>query len=92
MRAGDKIIEVDGENIAGIGLQNSDVQKKLRGDKGTKVNVGVKRRNEKEILNFTITRDKIPIYSVDASYMVDDEVDEYGTRWSPVVRSHDSDW
>ena len=74
LRAGDKIIEVDGENIAGIGLQNSDVQKKLRGDKGTKVNVGVKRRNEKEILNFTITRDKIPIYSVDASYMVDDEV------------------
>jgi len=74
LRAGDKIIEVDGENIAGVGLQNSDVQKKLRGKKGTKVNVGVKRRSVKETLNFTITRDKIPIYSVDASYMVDDEI------------------
>ena len=74
LRAGDKIIEVDGENIAGIGLQNSDVQKKLRGDKGTKVKVAVKRRTVKELLNFTITRDKIPIYSVDASYMVNDEV------------------
>jgi len=72
--AGDKIIDVDGENIGGIGLQNSDVQKKLRGDKGTKVNVGIKRRNVKDILNFTITRDKIPIYSVDASYMVNDEI------------------
>jgi carboxyl-terminal processing protease len=74
LRAGDKIIEVDGETIAGIGLQNSDVQKKLRGKKGTKVNVGVKRRGVKETLNFTITRDKIPIFSVDASYMVDDEI------------------
>ena len=72
--AGDKIVEVDGENIGGIGLQNSDVQKKLRGDKGTKVNVGIKRRDVKEMLHFTITRDKIPIYSVDAAYMVDDEI------------------
>lgn len=74
LRAGDKIIEVDGENIAGIGLQNSDVQKKLRGKKGTKVNVGIKRRNAKEMLNFTITRDKIPIFSVDASYMSTPEI------------------
>jgi len=74
LMAGDKIVEVDGENIAGIGLQNSDVQKKLRGKKGTKVNVGIKRRNTKELLNFTITRDKIPIFSVDASYMATDEI------------------
>lgn len=74
LRAGDKIIEVDGENIAGIGLQNSDVQKKLRGKKGTKVNVGIKRRSVKETLNFTITRDKIPIFSVDASYMATPEI------------------
>ena len=74
LMAGDKIIEVDGENIAGIGLQNSDVQKKLRGKKGTKVNVGIKRRNTKELLNFTITRDKIPIFSVDASYMATNEI------------------
>lgn len=74
LMAGDKIVEVDGENIAGIGLQNSDVQKKLRGKKGTKVNVGIKRRNTKELLNFTITRDKIPIFSVDASYMATPEI------------------
>ena len=65
----DKIIEVDGENIASIGLQNSDVTKKLRGKKGTKVNLAIKRRNQSDLLNFTITRDKIPIYSVEASYM-----------------------
>ena len=74
LRAGDKIVEVDGENIAGIDLQNSDVQKKLRGKKGTKVNVGIKRRSVKELLNFTITRDKIPIFSVDASYMATPEI------------------
>ena len=74
LRAGDKIIEVDGENIAGIKLQNSDVTKLLRGKKGTKVNIGVKRRSVTETLNFTITRDKIPIFSVDASYMVNDEI------------------
>jgi len=74
LRAGDKIVEVDGENIAGIGLQNSDVQEKLRGKKGTKVNVGIKRRSVKDVLNFTITRDKIPIFSLDASYMATPEI------------------
>jgi carboxyl-terminal processing protease len=74
LMAGDKIVEVDGENIAGIGLQNSDVQKKLRGKKGSKVNVGIKRRKNKDILKFTITRDKIPIFSVDASYMATPEI------------------
>ncbi|MGB0881376.1 MAG: S41 family peptidase [Vicingaceae bacterium] len=74
LMAGDKIIEVDGENIAGIGLQNSDVQKKLRGKKGTKVQVGIKRRNNSELLYFTITRDKIPIYSVDATYMATTDI------------------
>ncbi len=74
LQAGDKIVEVDGENIAGIGIQNSDVQKKLRGKKGTKVNVGIKRKGVGDILNFTITRDKIPIFSVDASYMATPEI------------------
>ena len=74
LMAGDKIVEVDGENIAGIGLQNSDVQSKLRGKKGTKVNVGVKRNGVKELLSFTITRDNIPIFSVDAAYMATPEI------------------
>jgi len=74
IRAGDRIVEVDGKNIAGIGLKNSDVIKMLRGEKGTKVNVKIIRRGVKNILDFTITRDKIPIYSLDAAYMVNNEI------------------
>ena len=70
--AGDRIVSVDDENVGGIGIQNSDVQRLLKGPKGTKVEVGISRRGEKSILDFEITRDKIPIYSVDASYMIDD--------------------
>ena len=69
LRPGDRIVKVDGENVAGIDITNSDVQKYLKGPKGTKVIVGVKREGEKKILDFEITRDKIPIYSVDAWYM-----------------------
>jgi carboxyl-terminal processing protease len=72
--AGDRIINVGGENIAGVGLKNSDVIKLLRGNKGTKVSVQVLRRGFTEILEFTITRDKIPIYSLDAAYMIDSRI------------------
>lgn len=67
--SGDRIISVDGENIAGIKISNTDVRKRLKGTKGSVVNVGVLRGNEP--LDFRIVRDKIPIYSVDASYMLD---------------------
>ncbi|NPA37108.1 MAG: S41 family peptidase [Chlorobi bacterium] len=67
--AGDRIITVDGKNIAGIGLKNSDVFKLLRGPKGTTVSLGIKRKGEKELLTFLVERDKIPILSVDAAYM-----------------------
>ena len=70
--AGDRIVEVDNKNIAGIGLKNSDVFKLLRGDKGTTVNLKVFRKNYPELLDFTIVRDKIPIYSLDASFMLND--------------------
>ncbi|MFV0591473.1 MAG: S41 family peptidase [Draconibacterium sp.] len=70
LRAGDRIVEVDGKKIAGIGLKNSDVFDMLRGDKGTEVNLIVIRKSENEPLAFTIIRDKIPIYSLDASYML----------------------
>lgn len=70
--AGDRIIEVDGKGIAGTGLKNSDVFKLLRGDKGTSVDLKVLRKNSKEILDFTIIRDKIPIFSLDASYMINE--------------------
>lgn len=72
--AGDKIVTVNGENIAGIGLKNSDVQDKLRGKKGTKVNVQILRSGTKQLLDFTITRDEIPIFSVDASFMASPEI------------------
>lgn len=72
--AGDKIVTIDGELVAGNGVTNSDVTSKLRGDKGTKVVVGIKRRGTKKALEFEIIRDKIPIYSLDASYMATDKV------------------
>lgn len=68
IRSGDKIVKVDSQNIAGIGLKNDDVFKLLKGPRGSTVNITVLRRQEK--LEFAITRDKIPQYSVDASYMI----------------------
>ena len=72
--AGDRIIKVEGENVAGTGITTRDVQKYLKGPKGTRVDVSVKRRNVAELLEFNITRDKIPVYSLDASYMVNDRI------------------
>lgn len=68
--SGDRIVTVDGEVVAGTGVTNKDVQRLLKGPKGTKVTVGIKRSGERELLDFEIIRDKIPIFSVDASYMV----------------------
>src|SRR5690554_3437203 len=73
IRAGDRIVEVDGKTIAGTGITNTDVFELLRGEKGTTVDLKVHRRSNKELLDFSIVRDKIPIYSLDASYMLDDE-------------------
>lgn len=73
LRGGDRIVEVDGKNIAGIGLKNTDVFDLLRGDKGTTVEIKVLRKTADEPLEFKIIRDKIPIYSLDASYMLDEE-------------------
>jgi len=74
IQAGDQIIKIDDELIAGIGLKNSGVRKRLLGKKGTKVTVAILRSGEKELIEFEIIRDKIPIYSVDASYMVDSTI------------------
>jgi len=70
---GDRIIYVDGKLIAGVKLLNSDVLKILRGNKGTTVKLKVYRRGGKELLDFNIIRDKIPINSLDASYMLDEQ-------------------
>lgn len=69
IKAGDKIIKVDGIVVAGIGIKNSDVPKKLRGPKGTTVKITILREGVSELIEFTIVRDKIPIFSLEASYM-----------------------
>lgn len=71
LKDGDRIVIVDDSLIAGIGITNDDVIKLLRGKKGTKVEVGIYRRGEVDLLPFTIIRDAIPLYSVDVSYMLD---------------------
>ena len=72
--AGDRIIHVDDTLVAGEKLTNEDVMRKLKGPKGTKVDVRVLRRDVKGLLDFTITRAAIPTYSVDIAYMLDDNI------------------
>lgn len=73
IRPGDKIMYVNDTIISGIKKPNNEVIKMLRGKKGTKVHVKVLRKGYDDLLAFTIIRDKIPIYSLDASYMVNKE-------------------
>ena len=70
--AGDRIITVDGENVTGETINNSKVVKLLKGPKGTTVNVAIKRKGTKDAIDFAIRRDKIPVYSVEAEYMIND--------------------
>jgi carboxyl-terminal processing protease len=72
LMAGDRIIKVEDEIIAGVKMATNEVVKKLKGPKGTQVNVSVMRGGMNELLSFTITRDKIPSYSLDIAYMVDE--------------------
>ena len=72
--AGDQFIKIDGEECFGKKVDNEYVQKHLRGKKGTKVTVSVKRGSDKELLDFEITRDKIPLNSINAAYMLDNHV------------------
>jgi carboxyl-terminal processing protease len=68
---GDRFIAVDDSIIAGRKLKNTDIMKRLRGPKGTKVNIKVKRGSNAELLEFRITRNDIPLNSIDAVYMAD---------------------
>lgn len=68
---GDRFIAVDDSIIAGRKLKHTDIMKRLRGPKGTKVNIKVKRGSNAELLEFRITRDDIPLNSIDAVYMAD---------------------
>jgi carboxyl-terminal processing protease len=68
--SGDKIVKIDGEAVVGKKITNQFVLDHLRGKRGTKVNVSIFRKGKKELIDFTITRDKIPINSIDAAYMI----------------------
>ncbi|MCI5054977.1 MAG: S41 family peptidase [Flavobacteriales bacterium] len=74
IQAGDRIITVDGEKVAGIGVTNKMVMDKLRGERGTEVKVEISRTGSKQLIPYTITRDKIPLNSVDIGYMIDDNI------------------
>lgn len=74
MMAGDRIVKVDEETVAGTGITTKDVQRLLKGPKGTMVDVSIHRRGVIGLLEFTITRDKIPVNSLDAAYMVNDRI------------------
>lgn len=70
LRAGDKIMYVDNVLISGVKMPTKDVMSRLKGPKGTKVDVKVLRKGADGLIDFRITRDKIPIYSIDAYYMI----------------------
>jgi len=74
IRPGDKIIKVDGENVAGTSITNREVISKLRGEKGSEVEVLIKRKGEIELMYYTIERDVIPQFSVDVAYMAADDI------------------
>ena len=70
--AGDRIIMVNDSVIAGVKMKNSDIQKRLRGKKGSQVTIKVKRNGVPDLITFRITRDNIPLHSIDAQYMLDE--------------------
>ena len=73
MLAGDRIISVNGESIVGGTLTAEGIRSKIRGEKGAQVSIGVKPNTSKKTLTFTITRDDIPMNTIDVSYMLDDK-------------------
>ncbi len=71
--AGDKIVTVNDTAIAGVKMSRAETMKRLRGPKGTKVKLGVIRQGVPGVQTFIVTRDKIPLYTIDAAYMIDDK-------------------
>jgi len=74
IQAGDRIVEVEGTIVAGVKMDSDEIVSMLKGEKGTPVNLKIKRRGEPRLIEFEIIRDDIPIYSVDVSYMIDDKI------------------
>lgn len=74
IRAGDRIVKVNDSIMAGVKVTNEKVLKKLRGEKGTKVNVSIARKGFAELIPFEIKRGEIPLTSIDVSYMIDNKI------------------
>lgn len=72
--AGDRIVKIDDSLVAGINITNNQVLKKLKGLKGTKVKVSIYRHKYPELIDFIITRDVIPLYSIDVAYMISESI------------------
>lgn len=70
LQAGDRIVKIDGENVAGVGITNEQVIKKLRGERASRVHLDVKRHSSKKLLGYDVTRGEVPVTSVDASYVI----------------------
>ena len=83
--AGDRIVSVDGTPIAGVQMSKEEIMRRLRGPKGTKVKLGIIRQGFNEELSFKVTRDKIPVKSIDATYMIRPQC-RLHTHWQ--LRSH----
>ena len=69
--AGDRIVAVNDSTIAGVKMSREEIMRRLRGPKGSKVKLGIMRQDIAELLTFTVTRDKIPVKTVDAHYMIE---------------------
>ncbi len=74
LMAGDRIVEVDDSAFVGKIVTNEEAMKRLKGEKGSKVKLGVYRPGEKELLHFTVVRGNIPVKSIDAAYMINEQV------------------
>jgi len=74
IKAGDKIISADGKKISGVKITNQGVMEHLKGESETQVTVRIKRKKHPKLLDFSITRGTIPIYSVDESNMLSDDI------------------
>jgi len=74
IQSGDRIVMVNKEKLSGPGVTNAQVYKLLRGKRGTKVDLSIERVGLQKPMNFEVVRDRIPTYSVDAAYMVDQEI------------------
>ncbi len=73
LKAGDRIIKINDSIAAGVKIKDTGVKQRLRGPKGTTVKVSILRANASKLIDFEIVRDKIPLYSIDASFMINDE-------------------